>query len=121
CGMEIVPSQSIEYKYKGDKYYFCSSSCEVEFKQNPEKYKDFDHVDPKLMHVIKEDLDEGELVIDPVCGMRGKPEDWIEHEHMGEKYYFCNPSCLQEFKKTPEKFIKKKENKELKEKTKIRG
>jgi YHS domain-containing protein len=119
CGMEIVPSQSIEYKYKGDKYYFCSSLCEVEFKQDPEKYKDFDNIDPKLMHVIKEDLDEGELVIDPVCGMKGKPEDWIEHEHKGEKYYFCNPSCLQEFKETPEKFIKKEENKELKEKTKI--
>ncbi len=114
CGMEIVPSQSIEYKYKGDKYYFCSSSCEVEFKKNPEKYKDFDNIDPKLMHVIKEDLDEGELVIDPVCGMRGKPEDWIEHEHKGEKYYFCNPSSLKEFKENPEKYIKKeKEIKEL--------
>ncbi len=102
CGMTIVPSQSIEYKYKGEKYYFCSSACEKEFKNEPEKYKDFDRIDPKLMHMKTEEED---LVTDPVCGMVGKPEDWIEHEHNGKKYYFCNQSCVTEFKNNPEKYI----------------
>ncbi|MGB5911886.1 MAG: heavy metal translocating P-type ATPase [Promethearchaeia archaeon] len=103
CGMEIIPSRSIEYKYKGDKYYFCSASCEHEFKSDPEKYKDFEHADPKLMH---KGIIEDDLVIDPVCGMKGKAEDWIEYEYNGMKYYFCNQSCVTEFKLNPEMYIK---------------
>ncbi|MFX1361771.1 MAG: heavy metal translocating P-type ATPase [Promethearchaeota archaeon] len=103
CGMQIIPSHSIEYKYKGETYYFCSASCESEFKHDPEKYKDFNHIDPKLMQkgIIEEDL-----VIDPVCGMKGKAEDWIEYEYNGMKYYFCNQSCVTEFKLNPEKYTK---------------
>ncbi|MFX1337058.1 MAG: heavy metal translocating P-type ATPase [Promethearchaeota archaeon] len=110
CGMEIIPSQSIEYTYKGKNYYFCNPSCEAEFKRNPEKYKDFNNIDPKLM---QKGMTETQLVTDPVCGMKGKPEDWIEHEYNGKKYYFCNQSCEVEFKKNPEKYIKIDENKEI--------
>ncbi len=102
CGMEIIPSQSIEYKYKDKKYYFCSAGCEKEFKSNPEKYINFDNINPKLMHKQAESEN---LVTDPVCGMVGKPEDWIEYELNGKKYYFCNQSCLVEFKKQPDKYI----------------
>ena len=59
CGMEIIPSQSIEYKYEGKNYYFCSPSCEAEFKSDPEKYKDFNNINPKLMH---KDAKETQLV-----------------------------------------------------------
>jgi YHS domain-containing protein len=105
CGMEIVPSQSIEYEYKGEKYYFCNPSCEKEFKSNPEKYKDYEHIDPKLMHKGSEETEEAEKVTDPVCGMVGNPTDWIEHEHNGEHYYFCNQSCLTKFKNNPKQYI----------------
>jgi YHS domain-containing protein len=50
CGMEVVPSRALEYKYKGTSYYFCNPNCEAEFKLDPEKYKNFDNIDPKLMH-----------------------------------------------------------------------
>jgi len=116
CGMNIIPSQSIEYKYKGKKYYFCNPSCEAEFKREPEKYKDFESIDPKLMH---KGIAEEELVIDPVCGMKGKPEDWIEHEYNDKKYYFCNQSCVEEFKINPEKYIDKKDVDKEKEMKKI--
>lgn len=102
CGMVIVPSKSIEYKYKGDKYYFCSASCEHEFKSNPDKYKDFEHADPKLMH---KQSSEEELVVDPVCGMEIYPSYSIEHEYKGKKYYFCAQSCVTDFKNDPEKFL----------------
>ncbi|MHA2195786.1 MAG: heavy metal translocating P-type ATPase [Promethearchaeota archaeon] len=102
CGMEIIPSYSIEYKYKGEKYYFCSASCEHEFKSDPEKYKDFEHADPKLMH---KGVAEEELVIDPVCGMEIMPSYSIEHEYKGEKYYFCAQSCVKDFKIDPEKYL----------------
>ena len=104
--MEIIPSQSIEYKYKDKKYYFCSAGCEKEFKSNPEKYMNFDNIDPKLMHKQTESEN---LVTDPVCGMVGKPEDWIEYEFNGKKYFFCNESCLVDFKEQPEKYITNKE------------
>ncbi|MFW9824502.1 MAG: heavy metal translocating P-type ATPase [Candidatus Thorarchaeota archaeon] len=105
CGMEIIPSRSIEYKYKGDKYYFCSASCEHEFKLDPEKYKDFEHADPKLMH---KGVAEEELVIDPVCGMEILPSYSIEHEYNGKKYYFCAQSCVEDFKIDPEKYLTEK-------------
>ena len=50
CGMEVIPSRALEYKYKGISYYFCNPNCETEFKREPEKYKNFDNIDPKLMH-----------------------------------------------------------------------
>jgi Cu+-exporting ATPase len=110
CGMKIIPSQSIEYTYKGKKYYFCNPSCEAEFKRDPEKYKSFENIDPKIMHTKLEEKEE--LVVDPVCGMKGKPEDWIEHKYKGKKYYFCNESCVVEFKKNPDKYIETKDEKE---------
>jgi Cu+-exporting ATPase len=109
CGMKIIPSQSIEYEYKGKKYYFCSAGCDTEFKANPEKYKNFDSIDPKLMQ--KQSTSEN-LVTDPVCGMTGKPEDWLEYELGGKKYYFCSESCRTEFKNNPQKFIKNNEKNE---------
>jgi YHS domain-containing protein len=102
CGMEIIPSRSIEYKYKGDKYYFCSASCEHEFSLDPEKYKDFEHADPKLMH---KGVAEEDLVVDPVCGMEIMPSYSIEHEYKGKKYYFCAQSCVKDFKIDPEKYL----------------
>jgi Cu+-exporting ATPase len=102
CGMEIIPSRSIEYKHKGEKYYFCSASCEHEFKTDPEKYKDFEHADPKLMH---KQSSEEDLVVDPVCGMEIYPSYSIEHEYKGKKYYFCAQSCVQDFKIDPEKYL----------------
>jgi len=59
CGMKIIPNQSIEYEYKGQKFYFCNISCEREFKTNPEKYKEFKNIDPKLM--FKENLHNKEV------------------------------------------------------------
>lgn len=119
CGMEIVPSQSIEYEYAGEKYYFCNPSCEKEFKRNPERYKDFEHIDHELMH---KDSGEGEndkdIVEDPVCGMTtDEPENWIEYEHGEKKYYFCNPGCLKKFKQTPSKYLGEKSVKKEASKT----
>ncbi len=112
CGMEIDPRRALEHEYQGKIYHFCGSNCEAHFKQDPEKFKNYDNMNPKLMQMKSSEED---LVIDPVCGMKGKPEDWIEHEHDGEKYYFCNESCLVKFKKDPHKYVKSENDKEIKE------
>jgi len=113
CGMEIIPSQSIEYEYQGEKYYFCNPSCEKEFKRNPEKYKDFEHIDHELMHkTTGEKVEDKDVVEDPVCGMTtDEPQNWIEYEHGKKKYYFCNPGCLKKFKQTPSKYLGEKPEK----------
>ncbi len=48
CGM-VVKEETAKatYDYKGKNYYFCSTTCEEEFKKNPEKY--LNEKDPKSM------------------------------------------------------------------------
>jgi Cu+-exporting ATPase len=44
--------------------------------------------------------------IDPVCGMTVSPERSAgSYEHEGATYYFCNPHCLEKFRKDPERFL----------------
>ena len=45
-------------------------------------------------------------VVDPVCGMTIAPEDAVgQVEHEGQTYYFCNESCIEQFKADPERFL----------------
>ncbi len=46
------------------------------------------------------------LVVDPVCGMEISPEDAAgTHEQGGVTYYFCSPSCLENFRADPAKYL----------------
>ena len=48
----------------------------------------------------------GAVVKDPVCHMDVVPAQAAgRHEHGGEVYYFCNPSCLEKFRAAPEKYL----------------
>ncbi|MGB7063031.1 MAG: YHS domain-containing protein [Candidatus Zixiibacteriota bacterium] len=39
CGMEVSESQAAaSLEYKGQKFYFCASSCYDAFEKNPDKY-----------------------------------------------------------------------------------
>jgi len=108
CGMEIDPRRAIEYVYEDKLYHFCNPNCEAHFKRNPEKFKNYDNMNPNLMMKSEESAE----VVDPVCNMKGKAEDWISYEFKGDDYYFCSESCREEFKNDPEKFIKKNEKSE---------
>src|SRR6187431_2581790 len=45
-------------------------------------------------------------VLDPVCGMTISPADAVGHvEHEGSTYYFCNESCLEQFRARPSAFL----------------
>ena len=47
-----------------------------------------------------------EDVLDPVCGMTISPADSVgEVEYRGHTYYFCNQSCLDRFKASPDEFV----------------
>ena len=46
-------------------------------------------------------------VVDPVCGMTIDPADAAgQAEYRGQTYYFCHPSCVEQFKADPERFLK---------------
>jgi trehalose synthase len=43
---------------------------------------------------------------DPVCGMRVDPLVALEYAYAGESYHFCSESCREQFKATPEYFLR---------------
>jgi Cu+-exporting ATPase len=46
------------------------------------------------------------MPIDPVCGMEVDEQSAAgSHRHAGKTYYFCNPHCVEVFKKDPDKFL----------------
>ncbi len=45
-------------------------------------------------------------VLDPVCGMTIDPADAVgQVDYKGRTYYFCNDSCLEQFRADPEAFL----------------
>ncbi|MFW9873253.1 MAG: heavy metal translocating P-type ATPase [Candidatus Thorarchaeota archaeon] len=51
CGMKIDPRRAIEYEYNGKIYHFCNPNCEAHFKRDPDRFKNYDAMDPKLMQM----------------------------------------------------------------------
>jgi Cu+-exporting ATPase len=49
---------------------------------------------------------ETDEVLDPVCGMTITRDEAVGHaDYRGETYYFCNESCLERFKDSPEVYV----------------
>lgn len=49
---------------------------------------------------------EAPMVKDVVCGMDVQPETAAgTSEYNGETYYFCSPSCKQQFDQSPERYV----------------
>ena len=47
-----------------------------------------------------------ERVVDPVCGMEIGREDAVgSYVHEGQEYFFCNPSCLENFRANPSQYL----------------
>ncbi len=50
--------------------------------------------------------DTGQVVTDPVCGMKVRPsEAAAQVEHEGTTYYFCSQDCADSFREAPEDYI----------------
>lgn len=105
------------YEYKGTTYYFCCDGCKEAFVKNPEKYihkkateeQMHEHGEAAEEHMHAHGEEDG-TVVDPVCGMKIKKSDAkATYEHNGKTYYFCMESCLEKFKKDPEKYAQKTE------------
>ena len=44
---------------------------------------------------------------DPVCGLMVDKDPKLSMSYKGETYYFCSKTDLDEFRKNPEKYVKK--------------
>ncbi|MEW6008799.1 MAG: YHS domain-containing protein [Candidatus Omnitrophota bacterium] len=64
---------------------------------------------------VSQPVDVGNQIC-PVSGEKIKPETKATYEYKGKIYNLCCPMCIEEFKKDPEKYIKKVEE-ELKAKS----
>ncbi len=51
--------------------------------------------------------DKPEKAKDPVCGLMVDKNPNLSTTYKGETYYFCTKTDLDEFKKNPEKYVKK--------------
>lgn len=61
------------------------------------------------------------MVKDLVCGMTIDENTAAgSYEYKRQRYYFCNPLCLEKFKKDPEKYLAKKKPEEMPEETLMR-
>lgn len=45
------------------------------------------------------------MLRDPVCGMEVDERPALKTNYKGKDYYFCSPTCLEQFRKNPEKFV----------------
>lgn len=44
--------------------------------------------------------------VDPVCGMKTENEnEFLQHKHNGQIYYFCSKHCLEKFRHNPKDYI----------------
>jgi Cu+-exporting ATPase len=44
--------------------------------------------------------------IDPVCGMKARPDPAKSAEHAGKTYYFCSAGCVAKFKAEPDRYLR---------------
>ena len=89
--------------YKGNSYYFCCPHCVGNFKNNPDKYVPAEEL--PLRHPTKDEI--GKSRICPVSNAEFPvTSDTPVIDYKGNSYYFCCVSCIDEFKKNPDKFSK---------------
>ncbi|UCC18834.1 MAG: heavy metal translocating P-type ATPase [Promethearchaeota archaeon] len=63
CGMEIDPRRAIEHEYRGKIYHFCNPNCESHFIRDPERFKNYDAMDPKLMQMKSPEESDKDVII----------------------------------------------------------
>ena len=51
--------------------------------------------------------DKPEKAKDPVCGLMVDKDPKLSTTYKGDTYYFCSRADLDEFKKNPDKYVKK--------------
>ena len=59
------------------------------------------------MNIDKTIISDGKSMKDSVCGMQVTEHSDFHFNHESEDHYYCSEHCLNKFKDTPEKYLKK--------------
>ncbi len=89
--------------YKGKSYYLCCERCIEDFKKNPEKFTGAGEL------IVRQPTQSevGKAATCPVMNSKFEvTQSTPVIDYKGKSYYFCCPSCIEDFKKDPEKFAK---------------
>jgi len=55
--------------------------------------------------ISRSEADMKQKAIDPVCGMEiSREAAFASKDYEGKTYYFCAPSCLEKFEKSPQTY-----------------
>jgi Cu+-exporting ATPase len=108
CHMTVSPAHNAgSHEHGGQMYYFCSRYCLEAFRSDPAQYlaqKKAGRM-PAAPDVAVQELLPA-LELDPVCGMKVRPETAAaKHEHAGRTYFFCSTKCAQAFTADPPKYL----------------
>jgi Cu+-exporting ATPase len=96
CGMKTRADGPHRLVADGALRSFCSSGCLARFQADPASF-----ARPAPVSV---DADVSQLV-DPVCGMKARPQGPHRVEHEGALYSFCSAGCLAKFRADPTAMI----------------
>jgi YHS domain-containing protein len=89
--------------YKGKSYYFCCPHCVGDFKKDPDRYAAAGEL--PLRQPTKDEI--GKTQTCPVSKAEFQvASDTPVIDYKGKSYYFCCMSCIDEFKKDPDKYSK---------------
>lgn len=114
CGMGVDPRKAELKKssYEGLTYYFCSELCKGKFDKNPEQYRGQGSGVGGQESTVGS---QAEMAKDPACGMDVDitSPGVIEAEYKGTTYYFCTPSCRNDFMKDPGRYLRREQGTEL--------
>lgn len=115
CGMRVDPATAAgQSVYEGTTYFFCHPGCRQKFEAHPTAFLTSPPGPAPPRHG---EMTEGRRApralpvfggpvptdpIDPICGMRVKPESAAgETLFEGARYYFCSRGCLIRFRRDP--------------------
>src|SRR5678816_2843767 len=101
----------IRDRYKGKTIGFCCAGCDKDFEKDPAKFMAI--IDKELAAEKKGDAKKGEgekkqAELNTKCPVSGDDVDKeVTEVYKGRTIAFCCKDCVKDFKKDPDKFVKK--------------
>ena len=108
-GEDPVDPKVKTVEYKGKTIGFCCAGCDKEFEKDPAKFMAV--IEKDLAADKKDDAKKGEkkeAELNAKCPVSGDDVDKeITETYKGRTIAFCCKDCVKDFKKDPDKFVKK--------------
>jgi YHS domain-containing protein len=88
--------------FKGKSYYFCCQQCVEDFKKNPDKFASAGEL--PLRYPTKDEIGKSRTCPVSKAEFVVVPNTTVI-DYKGKSYYFCCSSCIDVFRKDPDKYL----------------